>query len=1624
MPAASATSSVSSGPLTNSADDTGLSGTLKNAGTTAIKGLSHAPGFVGDIAGMADALTEIPEWLEAKITGQPFSDVVAKRNALGARSLAASDAFDKSLTGGISLDPRHYFPSGADVAAPILKETGTYQPTTAYGRYGSAAGEAVLGALGPGGGNMVSGVIKHALPNAAAGLSSQAASDATGGDPLASAVAGIGVTAVPGAIGAARSRAITNRAASVLAQGTADPQAALVAVKAGQANPIDGVSPTTAQLTGDPGIYGMQSVAAGTQARGPQFAARQQEQGRGLAAALDGSLPGGDPSKVASFFQGHFDDIGDRTQGVIDGHLADAQAKADALRGQGLPVDAYGATLRGNLVDALNAKKSAEGQLHDLVDPDGTLTTDASALKAGAAQIYGSDLPAASRARMSPAEQVFPDVVGGFGNVESYRQMAAMKSELADAMRGELSENGSSPAYRRMSMLMTHVQDAIHGTVTARAAADQAAVAAGTMAPENTLGGLLQQRAADFDARRNAGADVDARAVGNGSGGPPAVPAGAGAGVQSQGRVLGAAGNTGVPGDVAGAAPSVGSGALGAIRPIYHPGGALAVRNELVEHGSLITSHDADFRPNPAFPPNLQPRARDSAGARDQVNGMAARLQPERLGPSPEANSGAPIVGPDNVVESGNGRTMAIGKAYAAGRGEAYRQNLQSLGYDTSSFDKPVLVGRRVSPMTPEQREYFAHAANDATALRMGSAEQASADAGKITPAMLDAQSSPDITAAANRPFVQSFMSKLPAAERGGLVDQGGNLSQAGVRRIQGAMAAHAYGDKGVIAKSFDDADPNVKGLVGALTDAAGPWAKMRNAVSDGLISPEHDVTPELMQGVKLAMRARDSGRPIAELLHQGDLFNSDTSRLVTGMLTKDGNKLASRSEIEANLRNYAEEATKNVDGARLFGEAAPVGNVLRASQARAARETGSEPSSMPAAPVFSDVPPPAVANMDAGAAARYQAANAATKERARIFGAAPVADILAESGGRGNFKLPASAVPGKLFTKGPGGFEKIQAFREAAGDDHAALHTLRDHALDDLQRTARAPDGTIDPKRLEAWQANHADALRAFPELADGLRDAGAASRTMTQAAGQRRDLIKTYEKSVFGRLMNASHPDEVNAIVGDALNRPDRVMTMRKLTQAASADPVALNGLRQAVLEHVVGKSVADIESATGPARTLKAKQFVEIYQKTQPALREVLGDRATGMLGNIAAMAPRASRAMEGLGGVKNAKNLKRYLDTAAKPHESLMERLWKPAMVMGEVHELGRAFGETGELAAGGIGGLAIGARAVQAIRASGARKVGDLISDALLNPEQYASLMQTAPPKPDTGAAATLAHQLRRSAMYGTDAMSRVATHLATRSPRLVDHNDEERRRRLHPARAAGGAVEPTAAQKEAGNYRMDHRRFAGMDVSIENRKGSVRSGVDPGGKRWSVTMPADYGYLKGTVGADGDHLDCYVGPDEDAPYAWVIRQMHLHPRRFDEFKVMLGFKDRKKALRTYEAGFSDGRGAQRIGEVICRPIATFPAWARSEEAAGKPARARGGGIFGIGSTPFGVPSIAQMTGPGMKAAKTPFATGGAVRSAFTAEEGAARFQKQLVDLQRELKAASEHRATMSAPHPA
>ena len=142
-------------------------------------------------------------------------------------------------------------------------------------------------------------------------------------------------------------------------------------------------------------------------------------------------------------------------------------------------------------------------------------------------------------------------------------------------------------------------------------------------------------------------------------------------------------------------------------------------------------------------------------------------------------------------------------------------------------------------------------------------------------------------------------------------------------------------------------------------------------------------------------------------------------------------------------------------------------------------------------------------------------------------------------------------------------------------------------------------------------------------------------------------------------------------------------------------------------------------------------------------------------------------------------------------------------------------------------------------------------------------------------------------------------------------------------------------TEPTDAQKEAGNYAKAHVQFQGFDISIENPKGSERTGVDADGKPWSTVMPNSYGYLKRSTGADGDQVDVYLGDKVDAKTVFVVDQIDPETGAFDEHKALLGQPSIYVARQTYEAGFSDGKGKQRIGAITTMPVEKFREWVKS-----------------------------------------------------------------------------------------
>lgn len=144
---------------------------------------------------------------------------------------------------------------------------------------------------------------------------------------------------------------------------------------------------------------------------------------------------------------------------------------------------------------------------------------------------------------------------------------------------------------------------------------------------------------------------------------------------------------------------------------------------------------------------------------------------------------------------------------------------------------------------------------------------------------------------------------------------------------------------------------------------------------------------------------------------------------------------------------------------------------------------------------------------------------------------------------------------------------------------------------------------------------------------------------------------------------------------------------------------------------------------------------------------------------------------------------------------------------------------------------------------------------------------------------------------------------------------------------------------PTEAQKEAGNYKKGHVKIDGYDVTIENPKGSVRSGVDRNGQEWSVTMNNTYGYIRGTEGVDGDHIDVFLSDDPTQGDVYVIDQVN-EDGSFDEHKVMYGFKSALAARRAYLANYSPGW--QGLGTITKVSKEEFKKWINSSHRKTKP----------------------------------------------------------------------------------
>lgn len=356
------------------------------------------------------------------------------------------------------------------------------------------------------------------------------------------------------------------------------------------------------------------------------------------------------------------------------------------------------------------------------------------------------------------------------------------------------------------------------------------------------------------------------------------------------------------------------------------------VRYKVVEASDLITSNLDSGAINAEYPQALQPRDRTTLKSITQVNDIANKLNPKLLGDSASSTNGAPIVSPGNEVESGNGRTLAIRKAYQIGKADAYKAWLAEQGYDVDNMQQPVLVRERITPMNMAERVAYTTESNERDTLDMSPSEQAMSDAPKVMDILHLVQGG-SFNNTANRDFVNAFLTGVASKnERGTMLDKDGvSLTQDGYRRIESALLAAAFNDAQIISQVIESKDSDIKAIGNALIEAAPQWAQVRKGVQEGILVEGVNVEANLVEAVHLVRKARQQNLSLSEMLNQDDIFDGSIDQVTKDFISifysgDKLNKARSSQKVADALKSYAQLAMTAKASPNLFGDA-PLSN-------------------------------------------------------------------------------------------------------------------------------------------------------------------------------------------------------------------------------------------------------------------------------------------------------------------------------------------------------------------------------------------------------------------------------------------------------------------------------------------------------------------------------------------------------------------------------------------------------------------------------------------------------------------------------------------------------------------------
>ena len=952
--------------------------------------------------------------------------------------------------------------------------------------------------------------------------------------------------ALPPLTAASREAVAGNAAARTMEASAMDPHAAFQRlqerVDADQTELIPKSVPSTAELAADPGLLALQRVrerqepemAVATEARNIESNKAQHGLLQGMAPAGTNAVPAQEAVKQ------HLDNID--TWGQIDlenaraavagGHAATgaaltaadtaARAKLEQATGEfggtealGTPgeqaaaLKTTGAAIRDPGQAAYVAERQRLSALRDAIDPSGTMGMQPAPIKAAVDEIKNTFKPEGG-ALYSGAENSLYNTAKSWGDTipieQAFQFRANINGRLAQARAtDDLQE------VKRLGMLKQGVDQAISDAVGDTHVAEQT--------------GAVNQ------------------------GMPPVGE-----------RVAGLA-----PTEQAVAQPEAGNSVF---TPTGREVGVRYAVRDLAGENAPITSHTADGETNPQYPQALQPRDRTRAASTMQIRQMAPRLQPERLGASSSPQEGAPIVGPDQAVESGNGRLLAIQHAYAENMpsAQAYREWLQKQGYPIEGMRQPALIRERTTPLSDEDRVAFTRELNISPTAAMSATEQAKLDGAKLTPDVLAHYTGGDITRATNRDFARSFARNAVAPGR-----KTNSFFQMALcqSKAHSGFAMPCFSVpmviSGLVGALSEAGDEDLKSFGGALQDASGEMSRLRGAIERGAVEPDRDIAPALVDAARLVKMAKDRDRPLFEIMAQHDAFNpisEETEAILKAAYGDNFRGRVSRAKIGSMLAYYADEAERLGKTQDMFGEQPNVNQLLRAGvsnyernrgAAAAARkpvsssfagtgigeggtqaqrpEFGAAGSEAPAAeptrpnPTIVAEQAPALTPLTEEARQQFAQWNADYRAMKQTFQGETagklhaVGEMLRKGGPYESYRLADEQVPA-LFVDAPEKTARLGIQRFLSATPPEAHEALDNAYAMSLRKAAQDPaTGEFNLKNYNTWFAKRAGALSERPELLDKFNTAAKAQQQLNQTRDDLAAFQKTYDRCAKDR-------------------------------------------------------------------------------------------------------------------------------------------------------------------------------------------------------------------------------------------------------------------------------------------------------------------------------------------------------------------------------------------------------------------------------------------------------------------------------------------------------------------------